>query len=428
MKDMLSSQSFKMVTSNSNVYVVQLLQGALILVLILLAASFVLPFVLAGWTWLRRSKNPPTNETDDDESCLLVGRVSHTRLAPKRHAFQYPIFMFALDLEPSKHQQQQPQERQQEPKQNCSSRFDQALWPLSLIVSFRPDQDHFLQDQQQQETKTSESTPPPLLYDKVCQLVSERTQGQLKPNASTHKVFLVTHLSYYGYCFNPVSFYYVVRKPNTTDDNKNNNTATVPLVDAIVAEVSNTPWLEMYPYVLHPASTDQVQVRTKQNNQLINYVFPKRFHVSPFMEMSYNYDWVFDAEWNPTKSLYVTTAMKRESDNAMQFTATLRVRATTSTTTAGTFPQDGLINPFHIAWQLARYPFYCVLLQIWIHYEAFWLFVKGVAYQPHPQGAETTASRLIGNLMTPLFALQDYWTAMTAGNRSSSQTQDKKAQ
>ena len=33
------------------------------------------------------------------------------------------------------------------------------------------------------------------------------------------------------------------------------------------------------------------------------------------------------------------------------------------------------MQPFMLAWQLIRFPVYCILIQIWIHYEAFWLFV-----------------------------------------------------
>ena len=51
---------------------------------------------------------------------------------------------------------------------------------------------------------------------------------------------------------------------------------------------------------------------------------------------------------------------------------------------------------------------YCVIIQIWIHIEAFWLFLKGVEFIPHPKGSETAASRIIATAMTPLFALTDW--------------------
>lgn len=175
-------------------------------------------------------------------------------------------------------------------------------------------------------------------------------------------------------------------------------------MDAIVAEVSNTPWIEMYPYVLHPASTDKVECLRKNDDGQTNYQFPKTFHVSPFMEMSYMYDWIFEGEEahiisKNDGSLRVTTAMVKEEDGSKRFTATMRVK------------QAGL-HPMKLAWQLARYPSYCAIIQIWIHYEAFWLFWKGVSYQPHPNGSETTASRMIGTLMAPFFQLQA-WLSKT---------------
>ncbi len=48
---------------------------------------------------------------------------------------------------------------------------------------------------------------------------------------------LLTHLRYFGYCFNPVSFYYCFD-------------ARRDRVETIVAEITNTPWNERHAYVL----------------------------------------------------------------------------------------------------------------------------------------------------------------------------------
>jgi len=48
---------------------------------------------------------------------------------------------------------------------------------------------------------------------------------------------LLTHLRYFGHCFNPVSFYYCF------DENDKK-------VEAIMAEVTNTPWKERHAYVI----------------------------------------------------------------------------------------------------------------------------------------------------------------------------------
>eukprot|EP00980_Cylindrotheca_fusiformis_P030531 scaffold24980_cov117-Cylindrotheca_fusiformis.AAC.4 len=70
-------------------------------------------------------------------------------------------------------------------------------------------------------------------------------------------------LSYYGYNFNPVSFYYIISRETNE-------------LSAVVAEVSNTPWLEQYSYVLHPDSVDKVQHVKKADGEW--FTFPKAFH------------------------------------------------------------------------------------------------------------------------------------------------------
>lgn len=43
------------------------------------------------------------------------------------------------------------------------------------------------------------------------------------------KIFLLTNLAYWGYCFNPASFYYILDSTNAR-------------IETIIAEVTNTPW------------------------------------------------------------------------------------------------------------------------------------------------------------------------------------------
>ena len=55
-------------------------------------------------------------------------------------------------------------------------------------------------------------------------------------------------------------------------------------VEAVVAEVSNTPWRERHWYVLSQGN------RIGEPSQL-RFRHPKEFHVSPFMDMDMLYDW-----------------------------------------------------------------------------------------------------------------------------------------
>ena len=362
-------------------------------------ASLVTPLVLGTLTVLRqqwRQRRSMKNAHDETmQSTLLVGRVWHTRFRPVKHAFTYPLFMFGIELD-EEHM------------------FAQHLWPLSLIMNFSP-RHHLCNGEGMTDDDKNKNNK--LLRERIYTLVKERTNGYLQPTVASHRVWLVTHLSYYGYCFNPVSFYYLLNR-------------STGRMEAVVAEVFNTPWIEMYAYVLHPTSIDKVRYTRRttmpqssfndddssSSTMLTNFKFPKTFHVSPFMEMDYTYDWTFGGQdqvatpnnenGNNHDTLRITTAMVLNDDNnnnnndnnnnnGTQFSATVRLHR------AG-------LHPLKLAWQLAHFPCYCVLIQAWIHFEAFWLFVKGVPYQPHPQGAETTASRLIGAVMTPLFQIQDW--------------------
>ncbi len=64
--------------------------------------------------------------------------------------------------------------------------------------------------------------------DRVQQQTGERPDGPIR---------MLTHLRYFGYAFNPVTFYYCF---DAADRH----------VVATVAEITNTPWNERYSYVL----------------------------------------------------------------------------------------------------------------------------------------------------------------------------------
>lgn len=309
--------------------------------ILLAAATFTLA-AIAAWR----------NHAQAMTSLLYVGRVSHTRFLPVTHGFGYPLFLACVDLDED---------------------FQSALWPLSAVMAFR-ESDHY---------KNKEGGTEGSLAEKTFQLLRERTKGSFRPSLLTHRVLLVTHLCYFGYCFNPVSFYYVQRRKDCK-------------IDAIVAEVSNTPRNEMQCYVLHPKSVDikeSKEGRSKGDATGINYIFQKTFHVSPFMDMEHIYDWTFWEFDAPNKPIYISTSMIKQGKT--YFNAYVDVIPRT-------------MNPFMLAWQLIRFPVYCLLIQLWIHYEAFWLFFKGVAFVPHPKGSETAASLIIGKIMTPLFDFKDW--------------------
>ena len=88
------------------------------------------------------------------------------------------------------------------------------------------------------------------LKTSVQQLVREHT-GKTPDGP----IRLLTHLSYFGYCQNPVSFYYCFSADGET-------------LETVVAEVTNTPWGERRCYVL-PASDLKVFMAISKNDRRI---------------------------------------------------------------------------------------------------------------------------------------------------------------
>jgi DUF1365 family protein len=127
-------------------------------------------------------------------------------------------------------------------------------------------------------------------------------------------VRMLANLSALGHCFNPVSFYYCMDRPGTH-------------VEAVVAEVTNTPWGERHTYVLgYPRSGLQAQAPTicsaeRGHSPVLEGGFDKELHVSPFMGMDHHYKWRMTA---PSQTLSAHISSSREGRVAFDATLSLR--------------------------------------------------------------------------------------------------------
>ncbi len=160
---------------------------------------------------------------------------------------------------------------------------------------------------------------------------------------------LLTHLRYAGLAFNPVSFYYCYRADGTT-------------LDAIVADITNTPWGERHAYVL-PLEAGVAHGRAWA------WDFDKRFHVSPFMPMDCAYHWRFTA---PGDDLHVHMDVHRADTRSFDATLALQRR-----------PLDGR----SLARVLWCYPAMTAQVVGAIHWQALRLWLKRAPVHDHPRKA-----------------------------------------
>jgi uncharacterized protein len=171
-------------------------------------------------------------------------------------------------------------------------------------------------------------------------------------------VRLLTHLRYFGYCFNPVSFYYCYAAADRD-------------VVAVVAEVNNTPWGERHCYVLDDrsderAAFDPALQSTPRNARLARWRSEKRMHVSPFMPMDLHYEWALSA---PAARLAVQMCCSRDGEQLFDAALTLRRRPLAGRAMAGT---------------LLRFPWMTARVVLAIHWQALVLWLKRVPYHAHP--------------------------------------------
>jgi DUF1365 family protein len=258
------------------------------------------------------------------QSALYHGWLDHRRLAPRRHAFRYRLFMVYLDLA--------------ELDQVFRGRW---LWSTRRAALARFDRRDHLGD------------PAQPLDEAVRALVAERTGRR-----PVGPIRLLTHLRYFGYVFNPVSFYYCFD-------------AVGRAVEAVVAEVNNTPWGERHCYVLRQERTGSERLQTHS---------VKAMHVSPFHSMALRYDWQLHT---PGEALAVHMALRpAEADGAESaplFGATLALQRVPITGAA-------------LAATLLRFPWMTAKVIAAIHWEALRLWLKRVPVHDHPAKARTAAS------------------------------------
>lgn len=249
-------------------------------------------------------------------SALYHGSVRHRRAGPVPHAFRYRLFMVYLDLA------------------ELPGLFDRFwLWSARRPAPAWWRRADYL----------GPATMP--LDDAVRETVHARIGRR-----PAGPVRMLTHLRYWGHIMNPVTFYYCFDSADRQ-------------LDAVVAEITNTPWGERHAYVL--AREPGVERGTPPRTPLTG-AFSKRFHVSPFMNMDHTYRWRFSI---PDRRVVVHMENARHGHPVFDATLALRRRPLTGPALAAT---------------LFRHPWMTAAVTAGIYWQALRLWLKGTPFYVHP--------------------------------------------
>lgn len=245
-------------------------------------------------------------------SGVYTGWLRHRRTAPVAHAFRYPIFMVLLDID-------------RIPELMAASPF--TSYNRWNWASFR-DADHLgPHDVPMRERLTRDAA----------------ASGHTLPAGP---IFLLTHLRYLGYCFNPVSFFYCYDQAG--------------VLQLVLAEVNNT-FGGSHRYWLRPEPTSGSAWRSSAT---------KSFYVSPFMPADARYSFAFGA---PLDRLVVHMMLDGRAGEGTRHAL------------------DATLSLEHHPWThaaisraLVRHPAMTLSVIAGIHWEAVRLWWKGLPLVPRP--------------------------------------------
>ncbi len=243
-------------------------------------------------------------------SAIYEGEVRHRRFSEVEREFTYRVFMVYLDLAEINQVMSIHPLWSTRPRSAASFRRHDYLGPSSEPLDA-------------------------CVRDRVAARTGSRPGGPIR---------MLTGLRYFGLLENPVSFYYCFDRSGKR-------------LEAVLAEVTNTPWGDRHSYVVDGVG---------RGGSFVSSRLEKAMHVSPLMDMDHSYELNFGL---PGDSLPVHIESEKAGQKA--FDATLRLSRTE-------------INRRSLSRVLLTYPPMSYRVLAGIHTQAAVTWLRGARFHGRP--------------------------------------------
>jgi len=247
---------------------------------------------------------------------IAHGTVRHRRHGPREHQFSYKLAMPLLELDAI--------------DATCAR---SRLWSAR---GWRP-----VRFRREDYMGPADRDLATVVRDRVESVLGRRPTGPIA---------LLANLRQWGYCFNPVSFHFCHDAGG--------------MLDAIAAQITNTPWGQRHTYVLD-ARAGAV------GDGVYAFDFRKAFHVSPFLPMELDYRWRFTLRGDRC-AIFMQVLKEGITRFDVSFDVTLHEL------------DRKMMRRF--AW---RYPLASQRVIAGIYWQAFVLWLKRTPYYPNPSDRQS---------------------------------------